>query len=92
MLSREIARAAGRLADQQSDRLADVPTTRAVIATVTTVTAGAAPGGNALVKVTWRGQELTAASYLASYTPSVGQRVLCLLIDNQLIVVDKTAS
>lgn len=92
MTFRNVRRAAFRLADQQAARLAELPSLRAVIATVATVTAGASPGGNALVTVIWRGVELTAAGYLASYTPAVGDRVECHLIDNQLIVVDTIAS
>ena len=73
-------------ADGLSDRLAEIPATRSFFATVSTATAGAGPGGNYLVKVTWRGVEMTARSYNAAYTPAVGHRVLCQIIDNQLIV------
>jgi hypothetical protein len=43
-------------------------------AVVATVTAGAAADGNALVTVTWWGVAVPA-SYLASYTPTVGHTV-----------------
>lgn len=46
-------------------------------AVVTTVSAGAAADGNALVVVTWFGQNVSA-SYCASYTPVVGHTVLVL--------------
>lgn len=46
-------------------------------ATVASVAAGAAADGNALVTVTWRGQNLPAA-YLASYAPTAGHVVLVL--------------
>lgn len=46
-------------------------------ATVTTVSAGAAADGNALVTVTWRGQAVQAA-YLSSYTPVVAHIVAVL--------------
>lgn len=83
--------AARRFADQTSSRFADVPGLRAVIATVSTVTAGASPGGHALVTVSWRGQVVTAKGYFASYTPAATDRVLCLLVDDQLIVVGTIA-
>lgn len=85
-LSRELARTAREFADSQSERIADVPAVRDFFATVTAVTIGGGPGGNALVKVTWRAVELTAASYNAAYTPVVGHRVRCSLIDNQLVI------
>lgn len=46
-------------------------------ATVTTVTAGAAADGAALVTVTWRGEPVQAA-YLASWTPTLGHVVAVL--------------
>ncbi len=62
---------------------------RLMLGTVASVTAGgAADGVHALVTVTWRGVSQTAAGYLDGYTPTVSDRVLCVLIDNQLIVVD----
>jgi len=85
-LSRALGRAARRNADAQSARLAELPAVRQFFATVTTVTPGAGPGGNALVTVTWRAAELTVAAYNAAYTPDVGHRVRCSLVDNQLVI------
>lgn len=83
----DIARAARRNADHQSQRISTAGV-RPVIATVTTAMAGGSHDGTAyLVKVTWRGLEVTAAGYAASYTPAVGHRVVCAFIDNQLIVL-----
>lgn len=85
-LSRALGRAARRNADAQTARLAELPQDRFFFATVSTVTPGAGPGGNALVKVTWRLGEYTARSYNAAYTPDVGHRVKCHLVDNQLTI------
>ena len=57
-----------------------------MIATTSAISAGAAADGNALVSVNWRGQEVTAAGYSANYTPGVGHRVVCDLIDDQLFI------
>lgn len=78
--SRAIARAARRVADQQTARLVDVGSARLFRATVTTVTPGAARDGLALVMVTYRGQENTVAGYPDAYTPAVGHRVVCASI------------
>lgn len=86
-LSRELGLAARRFADQQSDRLADVPVSRHIRATVATVTEGAAVDGNAVVQVTWRGAVLTVSDYPDSYTPVVGHRVLCVLVDGLLSIL-----
>lgn len=86
-LSRELLSAAVGFADATSDRIADTSGgTARLIATVTAVVAGAASDGNAKVTVTWRGKPLIASGYASSYTPVNGHRVLCDLIDNQLIV------
>lgn len=84
--SRPVARAARRLAEQQSDRFADVPASRRVVVSITAVTAGGAADGNALVKVKWRDKELTCKGYNRSYTPVVGHRVVCDVIDDQLLI------
>lgn len=47
-------------------------------ATITTVSAGAAADGNALVTISWRGQSLNA-SYLSTYTPTVGHVVAVVI-------------
>jgi len=82
-----LARASRKLADQQTARLADVPASRMLRATVATVTAGGAGDGNALVTVTWRGQVLEVADYPDSYTPVVNHRVLCAVVDSQLSIL-----
>lgn len=84
--SRDLARAARRLADQTSSRISGATGTRQIIATVETVTAGAASDGNARVTLLWRGGAITAAGYAAAYTPVAGHRVVCDYIDDQLIV------
>jgi hypothetical protein len=88
-MRRELARAARRLADQQSSRLADVPASRGFLATVVAVTAGGSDNGNTLITVRYRGADLPATGFYASYTPTVGDRVDCVLREDQLIVVDK---
>ncbi|WP_100499690.1 hypothetical protein [Geodermatophilus chilensis] len=88
-LSRRVQAAAHRLADAQSDRLADRPTTR-FRAVVASVTAGAARDGNAVVKIRWRGQELTVNGYADNYTPAAGHRVVCDYLDNQITIAYRT--
>ena len=87
MPPRALASAARRHADRTSDRIAAIPASRMVVASVAAVTAGAAGDGNALVTVTYDGATVTAAGYAASYTPVVGHRVLCAIPDRQVIVV-----
>lgn len=79
-LSRELAQATRRFADGQSDRLADVPSVRAVLLSVTSTAGG--------LFLSWRGATVQATP-CASYTPGVGDWVLCLLVDDQLIAVDR---
>lgn len=86
-MNRALASAVNRLADQNSDRLADIPAARLFRATVVAVAAGASPGGNALLTLRWRGQEITASDYGAHYTPAVGQRVTCALFEDQVSVI-----
>lgn len=71
------------LADQQVEKLQAAPGSKHFRATVTTVTAGAASDGNALVKVTYRGTEMPVADYPDSYSPVVNDRVLCVSVDGQ---------
>lgn len=78
-LSRELAQASRRFADKQSDRLADLPGLRGTFLTISSVTGG--------VFVSWRGGDYQVAKVLPSYTPGVGDRVLVLIIDDQLVVV-----
>jgi hypothetical protein len=87
MLARELERAVRRKADQESARLAEVPATRLLYADVSAVTEGAASDGNGLVTVSWRGGEYTVAGYPDSYTPAVGHRVLCALVEAQLVIL-----
>jgi hypothetical protein len=77
--SREVDRAARQWADAQQAQLAAVPSLRGFAATV----AATSPA----VTVTWRGADYTATRVLPSYTPGVGDRVLCLLVDDQLVVL-----
>lgn len=86
----ELNTAAWAVADEQNARAAEAASAASpVIATVATVTAGGASDGNALVVVTYRGVSTTVAGYLNSYTPTVGNRVLGVFIDNQLIVLGR---
>ena len=84
-----VARAARRNADQMTALLAEIPASRVLRATVASVTAGGAGDGTALVTVTWRGGQYEA-TYGAHYTPVVGHRVLCVIVDNQLEIVQRT--
>lgn len=58
------------------------------LATIASVTAGAATDGNALVTIVWRGATVPAA-YTASYTPTVGHVVLVLVQLPQIVIVDR---
>lgn len=80
--SRQVVRAARRLADQQTMRVTELPKGRSFYATVTIVSP---------LTVSWRGGTYQAAVHHASYTPSVNDRVECHLVDSQLCVIDKTA-
>lgn len=89
MTSPRLANAARRAADHQKAQARELPPHRPVLATVATVTAGAAGDGNALVTVTWMGATVTCSGYVNTYTPQPTDRVVCLYIGNQLIVVGK---
>jgi hypothetical protein len=85
--SRELHRAARKFADRNSERIHVARTDNGLrIGTIASVTGGAASDGLAVVTVTVRGQETTAAGYNVSYTPVVGQRVRCSIVDQQLFV------
>lgn len=85
--SRDLLRAARRHADRTSERIRVATTGNGLrVGTIASVTGGAASDGLAVVTVNIRGEETTAAGYNVSYTPSVGQRVRCSLVDNQLFV------
>lgn len=86
MVSRDVAFMAHRVADHLTDRIADAARPGQRVATVTTVTAGGASDGNALVKVTYRGTEFQVQGYNSAYTPAVGHRVVCDVIDAQWFV------
>jgi len=86
---RALQRATRRMAEANARLIAAVPTTQTIIATVKTVMTGQAVDGNAVVMVTWRDSVLVANGYGSTYTPVVGHRVLCALVDNQLIVLDR---
>ena len=86
-VSREIQRAAHRRADQQRERIEDIPVLRGMNATVSTVTLGAGTDGGAVVTVTSRGGEITVACYGRPHIPSVGDRVTVLYIDGQPQIV-----
>ena len=88
-MSRALQQAARRFADGQSDRLAAVPSARLILATVANVIPGNSEDGNATVSVTWRGEDLEVSSYGSTYTPAVGHRVLCALVESQLIIFDR---
>jgi hypothetical protein len=76
---REVDRSARQWADAQQSQIAAVPSLRGFAATI----AATSPS----VTVTWRGASYTATRVLPSYTPGVGDRVLCLLVDDQLVVL-----
>lgn len=88
--SRRVRAAAVRVADQQSSRLAEMPNGRHLRATVQAVVAGGAADGNALVTVTYRGENRLVNGYPDSYTPVVGHRVLCVVVDMQLSILHRS--
>lgn len=78
---RELERAARRMADQQMDRVAELPDGQDLILAVTV----ASP-----LTVSWDGEDYTVARRCASYaSPAIGDRVWCRLVQHQLIAVDK---
>ena len=88
MISRELQRQVTRGTDQTSDRIRRAQTPPSFFATVASVTAGAARDGNALVAITYRGEQITVAGYAGSYSsPAQGHRVLCHTVDHQVVIV-----
>ena len=87
--SRRVQRAAHRLADQQRNRLAELPSSRLLIATVATVTTGTASDGGAVVTVTYRGEAVQVAAYITPHVPIAGDRCVCALVDDQLIILGR---
>lgn len=88
--SRRMTAAARRLADQNTERTQGAETRAEIVfGTVVTVTAGAGRDGNPLVSVRiGTGVVQASAGYLPSYTPLVGQRVMCAhTVDDQLAII-----
>lgn len=84
----ELARASRRLVAQQRAKLEALPTTETFIATVVSVTAGGG-GGGSVVQVKYHDTQIRAAGYLNSYTPSVNDRVVCVSVDAQPIILGR---
>jgi hypothetical protein len=59
------------------------------VATVTAVTAGAARDGTATVTAKWRGKTNVIEGYLNSYTPAIGDRVVCVSVDSQVFILGR---
>lgn len=57
-------------------------------ATVTSVAAGGATDGNALVVINWRGVDV-AAPYLATYTPTAGHVVAVAKTGSQMLILGR---
>lgn len=74
------ARAARAFADANTARIDAANTGDAFHADVTTVAPGQAKDGvHALVQVTYRLGTTTVAGYPSTYTPTVGDRVFCIV-------------
>ena len=79
MSSREVARAARQWAEAQQAQVAAVPATRTFHATVTATTPA--------VTVSWRGATIAATRVFPAYTPGVGDRVMCVIDNHQLVIL-----
>lgn len=88
MTSREVDRVMRQFADQQTRKFQAIPDDGYFQAKVTTITAGAATDGNALVKVTYRGTEFPVI-YPDTYTPVANDRVLCLSVNRVPRIVQR---
>lgn len=75
-LSRTLAKATRDWADQQTAALADMPP-GLYVATVATTSP---------LRVSWRLRQVLVAGKNASYTPTVGDRVHCSVVDDQLFI------
>lgn len=75
-LSRDVAKAARDWADQQTSALTSLPA-GLYVATVATTSP---------LAVSWRLREVLAAGKDANYTPTVGDRVRCSVVDDQLFI------
>lgn len=86
MAAGDFLRAIRRAADQQSDKHAAADEGRTLLLDVTAVAVGASPKGNAVITLSWRGKDVVAKDYDISYTPTVGDRARCEVVQGQLIV------
>lgn len=77
MTSREVDRAARQWADAQQAQIAASRGGK-FPATVTSTSP---------VQVSWRGATITATKVLPSYTPGVGDRVMCEIVSDQLVIL-----
>lgn len=76
------------MAAQQRAQLAAVPTAETFIATVASVTAGGG-GGGSKVQITYRGAQVRVGGYVNSYTPTVNDRVICVSVDSQPVILGR---
>lgn len=83
--SRRQLRVARKEADRQGRRLVDLPRTD-FITSVSTVAVGAALNGSTAVWVLWRGTEIQVDGKSKNYTPVEGDRVVCRLVSDQLLI------
>lgn len=74
--SRDVARAAREWADQHTSALTSLPA-GLYVATVATTSP---------LAVSWRLREVLVAGKNADYTPVVGDRVRCSVVDDQLFI------
>lgn len=87
---RRMHRAARRVADQNKSLLDRALALVGLgLGSVSSVTAGGAADGNALVQVSYRGSSNAAAGYLNTYTPVANDWVLFVRVDDQLIVLGR---
>lgn len=83
------ARSLRKLAKSMQARTDARPAHGIVDGTVTTVTAGGASDGRALAEVTLDSGTVQQMGYLASYTPTVGDRVRVLIADRYPLILGK---
>lgn len=75
-LSRAVAKAAREWADLQTETFADLPS-GLYVATVAVTSP---------LSVSWRNRQVLVAGKNVNYTPTVGDRVHCSVIDDQLFI------
>lgn len=80
LMNRLLDQAARAFADQATQQLRDIPSVRAVVLSVTSTTGG--------LFLSWRGATVSAKR-CASFTPAAGDRVLCLVVQDQIVVIDQ---